>query len=147
VVIKGEVMDNLDIVDVPQSMLASIIPEVGYKDAFFQDLRDAVEPIVRGSLFMYLAYLAKGEEAAKYRLDSEADIPLLSREATLRGIPVSAMVEMVEQKGAAFKAVISDLELLRIQFNLLYANTEEEVERLQLREEFVTKLRSMSIPS
>ena len=140
-------MDNLDMVDVQESMLASMIPGVSPKDAFFQDLRDAVEPIVRGSLFMYLAYLAKGEEAVKYRLDSSANVPLLNREATLRGIPIFAMVDMVEGKGAAFKAVINELELLRIEFNLLYAKTEGEVERFQLRDEFLTRLKSMSIPS
>lgn len=122
-------------------MVGSLLPVVDYKEAFFQDLKDSVEPLVRNSIFLYLAYEAKAVEAAKYREDPKADVPFLKREAELRGVPLKDLVTSVEEKGVAFKNAISEMELLRIDYNLRYSNITEHQERLYLRDEFISKIR------
>jgi len=123
------------------------IPKVDYKDAFFQDLRAAVEPLVRNSLFSYLAYVGKAEEVAKYREDPKADVPYLKREAALRGTKLADLVQLVEEKGESFKASVNELELLRVEFNLRYSKTTNEEERLHLRDEFLGRLNGMTLPT
>lgn len=125
-------------------MTATLLPAVDYKDAFFQDLRDHIEPLVRNSLFQYLAYQYKGEEADKYNADPKADVPYLKAEADLRGIAVKDLVALVERNGLALKSAIKDLELLRIEFNLRYAKTKELLERVQLRDEFIPRIKTIT---
>lgn len=127
---------------VDSSMLAASIsiPRVDIKDAFFQDLEDHVGPLVRNSLFLYAAYLRKAIEVAKYREDPKADVPYLKREAELRKVPLKDMVAMVEAKGEAFNKALSEMELLRVEFNLRYAGLKEYQERLELRDEFIPRI-------
>ena len=129
--------------DPNSSTLAALVSQVDIKDAFFMDLEEAIGPLVRKSLFLYVAYERKGAEAAKYKEDPKADVPTLKREAELRGITVKAMAEMVETKGQAFNKAISDIELLRVEFNLRYAEVKEYQERLYLRDEFMPRIREI----
>lgn len=136
-------MDDLEMLNTGL-MMVGLPPQVDYKDAFFQDLKDSIEPVVRNSLFMYLAYLGKGEEAARYREDPKAEIPLIKEEAKLRGMPVPDLVTLIEGRGKALKDAISKLELLRVDFNLRYAKISDQQERLTLRDEFIPKMKALT---
>jgi hypothetical protein len=126
------------------AMVGSLQPAVDYKDAFFQDVREHIEPLVRNSLFQLLAYQYKGEEAEAYKEDPKANVPMLGREAELRGITIPDMVAMVERNGTALKSTIKELELVRIEYNLRYAKVKEELDRLQLRDEFIARVKAIT---
>lgn len=122
---------------------AALVP-VDYRDAFFQDVRDHIEPLVRNSLFQLLAYQYKGEEADAYKANPRAEIPMLKEEAQLRGVSIDDMVLMVERNGAALKSAIKGLELLRVEFNLRYAGVSDDLERLQLRDEYIARVKEIT---
>lgn len=125
-------------------MDSTLIPAVDYKDAFFQDVREHIEPFVRNSLFQLLAYQYKGEEADLYKADQGANIPMIKREAELRGISIPDMVKMVERTGSALKSAIKDLELLRVEYNLRYSKIKEHQDKLELRDEFIVKVKAIT---
>lgn len=127
-------------------MVGAYTPPTDYKAAFFQDVRDHIEPMVRNSLFQLLAYQYKGEEADAYNADPKADIPMLRREAELRKVSIKDMVAMVGRNGAALRSAIIELELLRIEYNLRYADVSEELERLQLRDEYISRVKAITEP-
>lgn len=115
-----------------------------YQDAFFQDLRATTEPLVRDSLFLYVAYEIKAVEAVKYKLDPKADVPFLVREAKLRGMELPALVEVVEKKATTFKALIREMELLRIEFSIKYADAKELADKMKLRDEYLVKIKTVT---
>lgn len=132
-------MDEFEMMEIPTN--EQILP-VDYKGAFFQDLRD-IEGLVQNSLFLYVAYDIKGKEAALYTENPKADVPTLKKEAKLRGVSLEEMVIMVKDKGAAFTTAIAEMELLRVEFNLRYASTKTNLDRLQLRDEFLPRARKV----
>jgi len=128
------------------SMMAVFPQAVDYKDAFFQDLKDTVDPLVQNSLFLYVAYEIKAQEAAKFKADPEADVPFLKKEAELRGLTVAGLALLVESKGVAFKDAVREMELLRIEFNIRYKGAREHLDKLHLRDEFIAKIKDISAP-
>jgi hypothetical protein len=128
----------------PQMISSDMMKQVDYQDAFFRDLKDSTEPLVRDSLFLYVAYEIKAAEAAKYKLDPKADVPFLVREAKLRGMELPALVDLVEKKATAFKALICEMELLRIEFSIKYADAKELADKMKLRDEYLVKIKTVS---
>jgi hypothetical protein len=131
----------------PDLSMMTVLPKaVDYKDAFFQDLRHTVDPLVQNSLFLYVAYEIKAQEAAKFKADPKADVPFLKKEAELRGVKVAELASVVESKGVAFKDAVRKMELLRIEFNIRYEDAKEYLDKLHLRDEFIAKIKEISVP-
>jgi hypothetical protein len=132
---SSEVYTNPAIYEVSQAL--------DYKDIFFQDMDKAVQQLVQNSLFLYAAYEIKLAEVEKYLADPKAEVPFLKEEAALRGAKLEDMVTLVKGKGAAFKAAIRKMELLRIEFNTRYSKVTTTLDRLALRDEFSPKVRAV----
>lgn len=137
-------MYTQDPISASMMMSYSMLTPVDYQDVFFQDLRDSTEFLVRNSLFLYVAYEIKAVEAAKFRQDPKAEVPFLAREAEIRKMEIPALVELVEKKALAFRAVIREMELLRIEFNMTYAELKDLAERVKLRDEYLEKVQKVT---
>ena len=112
-------------------------------EVFFQDMK-VIESLVKDSLLVYTAYQLKEEDALKYLNDTKVELPLLKKEASLRGVSMKVLAELVVKKAQAFKNAVKVAELLRTEFNIIYPTLTTYKDKLNLRDRLLAEFKEIT---
>lgn len=105
-----------------------------------EELQLLSDDLVKRSLSQYVAYSLKEAEARAYLADPMADVSFLTEEAPLRGMTVESLAKLVVAKAGKMKAVVSGVELLKIE---LISRFKEAPNKLDLREDILNRAKAL----